>query len=262
MFACKRYQIKELIFQRISGVKTHKFDPVPPNFRKWQVCLLLTSLSLLVAAQEDYSRQRSQMVQDQLIARDIHDPATLQAMEKIPRHLFVPGSVKERAYSDAPLPIGEGQTISQPYMVAFMTQTLNLKPNHSVLEIGTGSGYQAAVLAEIVDSVYTIEIIPSLGNMAKERLRSLGYTNIYLRIGDGYEGWPEKAPFDAIMVTAGAEAVPPLLLEQLKEGGRLLIPLGPHHGIRHLKMYHRKGTRYKERNLMAVRFVPLTRTED
>lgn len=202
------------------------------------------------------------MVQIQLNGRNIKDKTTLEAMGRVERHLFVPKDVREWSYEDRPLPIGEGQTISQPYIVAYMTQVLNLKPGDKVLEIGTGSGYQAAVLAEIADSVYTIEIVSSLGNAAAKRLDAMGYTNVQVRVGDGYEGWPEAAPFDAIMVTAGAETVPVPLLEQLTDGGRMVIPVGPHHGVRQLKLFVKKGERFRERNLMAVRFVPFTRTRD
>ena len=176
--------------------------------------------------------------------------------------MFVPENAREWAYEDRPLPIGEGQTISQPYMVAFMTQSLNLNPGDKVLEIGTGSGYQAAVLAEITDSVYTIEIVNSLGKAAEKRLQAMGYSNVQVRVGDGYNGWPEAAPFDAIIVTAGAESVPQPLLEQLKDGGRMVIPVGPHHGVRQLKLFVRKGDRYRERDLMAVVFVPFTREKE
>lgn len=202
------------------------------------------------------------MVRIQLSGRDIKDKATLEAMGKVERHMFVPENAREWAYEDRPLPIGEGQTISQPYMVAFMTQSLNLNPGDKVLEIGTGSGYQAAVLAEITDSVYTIEIVNSLGKAAEKRLQAMGYSNVQVRVGDGYNGWPEAAPFDAIIVTAGAESVPQPLLEQLKDGGRMVIPVGPHHGVRQLKLFVRKGDRYRERDLMAVLFVPFTREKE
>lgn len=217
---------------------------------------------LSCAAQEDFEQQRLQMVRIQLKGRDIFDATTLRAMETVPRHEFVPAGLQNRAYTDGPLPIGQGQTISQPYIVAYMTQALKLEPQHRVLEVGTGSGYQAAVLAEIVDSVYTIEIVKELGLAAKERLGSLGYSNVLVRVGDGYHGWPEKGPFDAIMVTAGAEAVPQPLLNQLKDGGRMVIPVGPHRGVRQLKLIRRKGSKFRENNLMPVRFVPFTRDKN
>lgn len=215
-----------------------------------------------VTGQEPYDTQREHMVKIQLMGRDIRDKATLVAMSVVPRHKFVPEEVREQAYADSPLPIGQGQTISQPYMVAFMTQALKLRPEHKVLEIGTGSGYQAAVLAEVADSVYTIEIVEELGLAARKLLGDMGYANVQVRIGDGYHGWPEAAPFDAIMVTAGAEFIPQPLIDQLKEGGRLIIPVGPHHGIRRLKLLRRKGDGYTTRDLMDVRFVPFTRNRD
>jgi len=214
-------------------------------------------------AQNNFTAQREVMVRVHLEGRDITDENTLEAMLSVPRHLFVPQSLKEIAYRDGPLPIGEGQTISQPYIVAYMTQTLGLKSSHKVLEIGTGSGYQAAVLAEIVDSVYTLEIVPKLGRSAQKHLRNLGYNNVSVRIGDGYHGWPEKGPFDGIMVTAGAESIPPKLVEQLKDGGRMIIPIGPHQGVRQLVLITKRKGKIKKKNVMAVRFVPFTRsTED
>ena len=202
------------------------------------------------------------MVESQLKARDIYDRATLEAMSTVAREQFVPKDVRLYSYADGPLPIGEGQTISQPYIVAYMTQALKLKPNHRVLEVGTGSGYQAAILAEIVDSVYTIEIVEKLGIKSRNLLRSMGYDNVQVRIGDGYHGWPEKAPFDAIIVTAGAEYIPQPLIDQLKNGGRMIIPVGPHRGIRQLVRVDKKDGKVKKKDLMAVRFVPFTRKED
>ena len=209
--------------------------------------------------QKDYKFQREQMVKWQLQGRDITDLTTLTAMLNVPRHEFVPESMKVRAYTDDPLPIGNGQTISQPYIVAFMTQALHLKANHHVLEIGTGSGYQAAVLSKIVDSVYTIEIVEDLAIVAKKRLKDLGYDNVVVKWGDGYHGLPTKAPFDAIMVTAGADTIPQPLIDQLKVGGRMIIPVGPHHGIRQLVLVSKKKNKVHTRNLMPVRFVPFTR---
>ncbi|WP_422080212.1 protein-L-isoaspartate(D-aspartate) O-methyltransferase [Ulvibacterium sp.] len=212
--------------------------------------------------QVGFKAQRENMVKTQLRNRDISNEATLEAMLNVPRHLFVPQNLRELAYTDGPLPIGEGQTISQPYIVAYMTQALQLRPNHKVLEIGTGSGYQAAVLSEIVDSVYTVEIVEKLGRSAEKRLKKQDYNNIQVRIGDGYHGWPKKAPFDAIMVTAGAEQIPPKLVEQLKEGGRMIIPVGPHRGIRQLVLVTKKKGKIKHKELMAVRFVPFTRKKE
>ncbi|WP_343486295.1 protein-L-isoaspartate(D-aspartate) O-methyltransferase [Allomuricauda sp. d1] len=210
-------------------------------------------------AQIDYHALRLAMVENQLMERDIYDRATLRAISKVPRHLFVPKEQQVYAYSDSPLPIGEKQTISQPYMVAYMTQAIKPKSTKKVLEIGTGSGYQAAVLAEIVDSVYTIEIIPELGKRAKKLLDDMEYGNVVTKIGDGYHGWEEHAPFDAIVVTAGAEEIPKPLIEQLKDGGRMIIPVGPHHGIRDLILLTKNRGKIKTKNMMSVRFVPFTR---
>jgi protein-L-isoaspartate(D-aspartate) O-methyltransferase len=183
----------------------------------------------------------------------------LRAMRKVPRHLFLPPSQREFAYDDTPLPIGFGQTISQPYIVAYMTECLNPRKGQRILEIGTGSGYQAAVLAEIVESVYTIEIIPELGNSAAERLASMGYKNITVKIGDGYAGWKEHAPFDGILVTAGAESIPPPLVEQLKDGGRMIIPVGSPDLVQNLILVEKHGKEVTTRNLIPVRFVPFRR---
>ena len=212
--------------------------------------------------QADHERLRNNMVEEQLKSRDITDKATLRAMSKVARHEFVPDDLKNRAYDDGPLPIGEKQTISQPYIVAFMTQSLNLKPSDNVLEIGTGSGYQAAVLAEIVDSVHTIEIVEKLGLRAKNKLRDLGYTNVEVKIGRGYHGWPEKGPFDAMIVTAGAEAIPPALVEQLNEGGRLIIPQGDTASVQQLILATKSKGKLKTKKLLPVRFVPFTRNRN
>ena len=231
-----------------------------------KVRLLLIVLFLmgntLSAQVNDYMEMREAMVEQQLKARDIYQKATLDAMLKVPRHAFVPKEMVPYAYTDRPLPIGEGQTISQPYIVAFMTQALRLKKSDRVLEVGTGSGYQAAVLAEIVDSVYTIEIVETLGEQARKRLKSLDYPHVEVRIGDGYHGWKEKAPFEAIIVTAGAETIPDPLLEQLADGGKMIIPVGPHRGIRQLVLLEKKGSKVKRRNLMPVRFVPFVHKEE
>lgn len=210
-------------------------------------------------SQINFRQLRETMIKEQLLARDISDPATLEAMRNVPRHEFVPTNMQPYAYADHPLSIGMGQTISQPYIVAYMTQALNLENHHRVLEVGTGSGYQAAILGQIVDSVYTIEIVEALAFTAKNRLSALGYGNINVRSGDGYLGWPEKGPFDAIIVTAGAEEVPEPLLKQLKEGGSMIIPVGPHNGVRQLLLISNKSGKIKTKAVMAVRFVPLTR---
>ena len=210
--------------------------------------------------QEDYVHEREAMVRDQLEARDIDDPAVLEAMGAVRRHEFVPAMLATRAYADHPLPIGNQQTISQPYIVALMTQLAEVSANDVVLEVGTGSGYQAAVLAEIVDQVYTIEIISELAASAGERLTSLGYDNVSVRAGDGYLGWEEKAPFDAILVTAAAPEVPPPLVEQLKRGGIMIIPIGPRSQVQSLRRIQKAedGSTTNE-EVIPVVFVPLTR---
>jgi len=223
---------------------------------------ILSLSSVFVYGQIDHKQLRENMIKEQLLARDISDPATLKAMRTVPRHEFVPPDMQPYAYADNPLPIGMKQTISQPYIVAYMTQVLKLKEHNRVLEVGTGSGYQAAILGQIVDTVYTIEIVEALAFTAKNKLSSLGYNNIIVKTGDGYLGWPEKGPFDAIIVTAGAEEVPEPLLNQLKEGGRMIIPVGPHNGIRQLLLMTKKSGKIKTKEVMAVRFVPLTRKDN
>jgi protein-L-isoaspartate(D-aspartate) O-methyltransferase len=210
-------------------------------------------------ALDSFADARQAMVARQLQRRDITDPRVLIAMGTVPRHRFVPGDLASRAYGDYPLPIGEGQTISQPYMVALMTQWAEVHPGDRVLEVGTGSGYQAAVLAELGGHVFSIEILPDLARQAATRLKDLGYGQVQVRSGDGYQGWPEAAPFDAILVTAAAPRVPPALTAQLKEGGRLVIPVGPPGGEQTLKRYHRVQGKLVEEASLAVRFVPLVR---
>ncbi|GGW21679.1 protein-L-isoaspartate(D-aspartate) O-methyltransferase [Arenibacter certesii] len=210
-------------------------------------------------AQVNWATERKNMVNNQLIARGINDPATLEAMKKVPRHKFVPHSLIKQAYNDHALPIGNDQTISQPYIVAFMTESLDLNSTDNVLEIGTGSGYQAAVMAEIVASVYTIEIVKDLANSAKNRLDTLEYNNVSVKWGDGYHGWPEQAPFDAIMVTAGAEEVPEPLISQLKDGGRMVIPVDDKDGGTYLIKLTKQDGKLKKEILAPVRFVPFTR---
>jgi protein-L-isoaspartate(D-aspartate) O-methyltransferase len=196
------------------------------------------------------------MVREQIEARGVHTAAVLQAMRKVPRHEFVPESARRAAYDDRPLPIGRGQTISQPYIVALMTELARLTPESRVLEVGTGSGYQAAILAEMAAEVYTIEIVPELALHAEGELARLNYKNVHLRTGDGYRGWPELAPFDAIVVTAAPEKIPPPLFEQLKVGGRLVIPVGDH--SQGLKVVTHTAEGYREENSGSVRFVPMT----
>lgn len=199
------------------------------------------------------------MVEKQIELRDVTHPATLAAMRKVPRHLFVPAELRHEAYDDYPLPIGHGQTISQPYIVACMTERIAPTRDYRVLEIGTGSGYQAAVLAEICAEVFTIEIIPKLASQAATVLQQLGYNNVRIRTGDGWKGWPEAAPFDAIIVTCAAETIPPPLLDQLKEGGKMIIPLGPEGGVQDLVLATKHGGKIHTRPLIPVRFVPFVR---
>jgi protein-L-isoaspartate(D-aspartate) O-methyltransferase len=217
---------------------------------------------------DQFRALREAMVREQIAAPrfsgapPVRDARVLDALRRTPRHLFVPAAQAPFAYEDHPLPIGHGQTISQPYMVAFMTELLETKKEHRVLEIGTGSGYQAAVLSPLVAEVYTIEIVEPLGREARDRLRSLGYKNVDVRISDGYLGWPEKAPFDRIIVTAGADHIPMPLVEQLAPGGRMVIPVGPHWQTQILKLVV-KGTRgprdFRATDVMPVVFVPLVR---
>ena len=202
-----------------------------------------------------YQSDRKEMVEVQLRGRNIHDPKVLEAMSKVARELFVAEEQRKLAYADHPLPIGYGQTISQPYIVAFMTEAAQLKPNDKILEIGTGCGYQAAILAEICKEVYTLEIIEGLANEAKLSLQSLGYNNIHVHNSDGYEGWETEAPFDAIIVTAAPETVPQNLIRQLKIGGKLIIPVGVL--FQQLMRITRNEEGVTEEILMPVRFVPM-----
>jgi protein-L-isoaspartate(D-aspartate) O-methyltransferase len=198
------------------------------------------------------------MVEHDLKGRDITDAKVLEIMGRVPRHLFVDKSLQSKAYADHPLPIGEGQTISQPYIVALMTQILQVKPGEKVLEIGAGSGYQAAVLAELTDQVYTIEIRASLSQMAAQRLKQLGYEKVKVKYGDGYFGWEEYAPFDAIIVTCAANHIPPPLIKQLKENGRLIIPLGSTTYFQTLTLLTKKNGQTDVQHLLGVSFVPMT----
>ncbi|HZI53976.1 MAG TPA: protein-L-isoaspartate(D-aspartate) O-methyltransferase [Chitinophagaceae bacterium] len=224
--------------------------------------LLVLTLGLLpLRPQQDHAKRREEMVKSQIEKRGVADPATLAALRKTPRHLFVPANSINDAYDDRPLPIGYGQTISQPYIVAYMTEIIKPQPAHRVLEIGTGSGYQAAVLAEIVKEVYTIELVDSLGSQAKNRLNKLNYKNVTVKTGDGYHGWKDKAPFDAIVVTAAAEHIPPPLIEQLKEGGRMIIPVGSPFMVQQLMLVEKKNGKARTTSLMPVRFVPFNRSQ-
>jgi protein-L-isoaspartate(D-aspartate) O-methyltransferase len=206
--------------------------------------------------QSDLAARRESMVATQIEARGIHDALTLKAMREVPRHRFVPPEAVGAAYGDYPLPIGHRQTISQPYIVAFMTEALRLRAGDKVLEVGTGSGYQAAVLAAMGMKVFTIEIVEPLATESRERLSSLGYSDVFVRSGDGYAGWPEEAPFDGILVTAAAPRVPEPLKAQLKEGGRLVIPVGE--DFQELVVVRRREASYEEKRVLAVRFVPMT----
>ena len=208
---------------------------------------------------QDYKKQREKMVSDQIEDRGIHDQQVLRAMREVERHWFVPENNRSNSYEDRPLGIGYGQTISQPYIVAYMTEMLKLQPNYRVLEIGTGSGYQAAVLAKIVRDVYTIEIVTQLGDSAAARLKRLGYKNISVKNADGYHGWTENAPFDAIMVTAAAEFIPPPLIQQLKDGGKMIIPIGSPYLTQWLMLVEKKNGKMTTKRLIPVSFVPFTR---
>ena len=202
------------------------------------------------------------MVRDQIEARGIKDEAVLRAMRTVSRHLFVPGTFSKQAYEDHPLPIGGGQTISQPYIVAYMTEMLKVSKDHRVLEIGTGSGYQAAVLSVLADRVFSVEIVRNLGEEARERLERLGYGNVEVRIGNGYLGWPEEAPFDRIMLTAAPDEIPQALIDQLKPNGRLIAPVGPVHGLQELIVVEKDAAgKTRRRAVLPVRFVPMVREE-
>ena len=233
------------------------------RWRRWVLGLLCAHATACAAPASgtgaDAAAQRQHMVERQLAGRGIDDARVLEAMRKVPRHRFVPEELAGQAYWDQPLPIGHDQTISQPYIVALMTQLARPQPGDRVLEIGTGSGYQAAVLAELASEVYSIEIVTPLAKRAALLLRRLGYSNFAVRSGDGYAGWPELAPFDAIVVTAAPERVPAPLLEQLRPGGRMVIPVGPIHAVQELRVIEKRADgSLRERAVTPVRFVPLT----
>ena len=223
----------------------------------------LLSLAMLLlpwcttSSADEMEEKRQRMVAEQLVRRGISHPQVLAAMAAVPRHEFVPEGQRDEAYTDQQLPIGAGQTISQPYIVAFMTEQIAPKPGDRVLEIGTGSGYQAAVLGRLVKEVYSIEIVEPLGRRAAQDLARLGYTNVQVRIGDGYAGWPDVAPFDVIIVTCAPERVPEPLVEQLKEGGRMIIPVGGRRSQDLYLMEKRQG-KMEQRAVLPVRFVPMT----
>ncbi len=213
--------------------------------------------SCLPAIADAFDTRREAMVAHALASRDIRDERVLRAMRRVPRHRFVPAAEIGRAYEDIALPIGFGQTISQPYVVAFMTQALGLRGGERVLEIGTGSGYQAAILGELASEVYTIEILEPLARRAAELLAALGYRNVHVRAGDGYRGWPQAAPFDAILVTAAPERVPAPLLEQLRVGGRMVLPVGPSEN-QELRLIEKTADGFRSQSILPVRFVPMT----
>ena len=204
----------------------------------------------------DFKAMREKMVETQIQARGVKDPRVLSALRKVERHQFVPKAYLDSAYSDQPLPIGEGQTISQPYIVALMTELLELKGGEKVLEVGTGSGYQAAILAELAKEVYSIEIVETLASMARNRLLELGYQNIKVRAGDGYLGWPEAAPFDAVIITCAPDHIPKPLIEQLKEGGRMVVPVGTY--AQELKKIVKRSGKIETIDVIPVVFVPMT----
>ncbi len=242
-------------------------------WRRPRPLALLAALTLFATpsaqaeSERDYAAARARLVESlRGYARSMGekaDPRVLAAMRSVPRHRFVPDAQRDEAYRDYPLPIGEGQTISQPTIVAMMTHLLKPQPGDVMLEVGTGSGYQAAVLSRLVDHVYSVEIVEALARRSAKRLDALGYDNVTVRHGDGYAGWPQHAPFDGIIVTAGAKHVPPPLVEQLKPGGRMVIPVGPSLGTQQLRLIVKDGEgRVSSRTITPVRFVPLTRKRD
>lgn len=241
----------------MARARAHAQRPRSPRRSAAPVCLaLVVLLACGPAGSGSVEEARGRMVREQIAARGITDSRVLEAMREVPRHAFVPEPLRDRAYADRPLPIGHDQTISQPYVVAFMTQALELAPDARVLEVGTGSGYQAAVLAEVAGEVYSVEIVPELARRARATLGELGYEHVHLRTGDGYRGWPEHAPFDAIVVTAAADHVPPPLVEQLAPGGRLVMPVGDL--FQTLLRLTKTPDGVEREELEAVRFVPMT----
>lgn len=220
---------------------------------------IILVMLLFFQDQDPFKGHREAMVRSQIEQRGVKDPTVLFAMRKVKRHLFVPEEMRSRAYNDGPVPIGYGQTISQPYIVAYMTEVIRPQKEFRVLEIGTGSGYQAAVCAEIVKEVYTIEIINELGDAATKKLRDLNYLNVNVKTGDGYYGWKEHAPFDAIIVTAAAEFIPPPLIGQLRDGGRMVIPVGSPFMTQMLMLVEKKDGKTTTKSLFPVAFVPFTR---
>ena len=219
------------------------------------VFALVMLAGVLTCAQADWDAMRQHMVNEQIRARDVRSAAVLQAMARVPRHRFVPAEMQPYAYDDRPLPIGQGQTISQPYIVGYMTDVLQLAPGHKVLEIGTGSGYQAAVLAEIAQQVYSIEIVPELADRARRALDETGYRNVEVRTGNGYLGWPDRAPFDRIVVTAAPPEIPKALVDQLAIGGIMVVPVGT--GYQEIVIITKTAQGVTEKRTIEVRFVPM-----
>lgn len=238
--------------------------PKWPQIRRWAerlglaaCCSFLHGCTDPEASPPDLTSQRKAMIKDHLEARGISDPVTLSAMRAVPRHEFVPARLRDEAYADYPLPIGHGQTISQPYIVAFMTEAIRPRPGEKILEIGAGSGYQAAVLAQAGAEVYTVEIVPPLAELARHNLARLGFRNAHVLAGDGYRGWPEHAPFDAIIVTCAPDRIPPDLIAQLRDGGRMIIPVGG--GMNQdLILLRKHGDQIEQQAVLPVRFVPMT----
>ncbi|MGD9899748.1 MAG: protein-L-isoaspartate(D-aspartate) O-methyltransferase [Calditrichaceae bacterium] len=247
-------------------MSTGKFEKMFPVSKSFACIILLLFAALPIfsckqdkvmeKSADEFAELRETMIRRQIAARGIKDSLVLKAMSIVPRHLFVPADHMAQAYKDEPLPIGEDQTISQPYVVAFMTEQLRVGPGDRVLEIGTGSGYQAAILSQIVDSVFTIEIIDALTQKAEIVLKDLNYNNVVVKTGDGYLGWPEKAPFDAIIVTAAPPTIPPLLIEQLKVGGKMVLPVGEY--VQELVLVSKNESGLSMENVLPVRFVPMT----
>jgi protein-L-isoaspartate(D-aspartate) O-methyltransferase len=249
-----------LYFYVIGDKFQQREQPMKKNIIVFMLFMLLTSPGSadVVSDSAEFKKARDHMVKTTIKNRGISDPNVLAAMQSVPRHCFVPKKLLSVAYSDRPLPIGEGQTISQPYVVALMTEILQPKKNHRILEIGTGSGYQAAVLGQVANHVYTIEIKKKLHHKATKTLKSLGYTAIKTRHSDGYFGWPEQAPFDAIMITAAIDHIPPPLLKQLKDGGRLALPLGNPFSYQNLVLVTKQGEDLSVKQITGVLFVPMT----
>lgn len=231
---------------------------MPAPLRRSLLLLLAVGAAARAAPPDRLERARHEMVATQVAARGVADPRVLEALRRVERHRFVPEALQDQAYQDRPLPIGHGQTISQPYVVALMTELAAVRPGARVLEVGTGSGYQAAVLSQLAGQVYTIEIVVPLAEAARRRLARLGFANVTVRAGDGYRGWPEHAPFDAILVTAAPPELPEPLLRQLAPGGRLVAPVGPEDGEQALVVVERTTDGLRRRTVLPVRFVPMT----